>query len=291
MILAFDIGGSRIRAALWDGAALAPLGEVPTPTQDRAAFLAAIAGFAKGRDLRGLALAVAGVVDPATGVGRVANIPAIDGLDLARALEAAVGLPVLVRNDADCFALAEARLGAGRGHGIVLGLILGTGIGGGLVIDGRLVRGARGVAGEWGHGPVIRGDHAFPCACGQTGCVETIGSARGLERLHLARGGGQASSHDLVAGWRAGEPGASATLDLWRDLVAGPLAMVVNALGPGAVPVGGGLGGAKGLVAWLDEAVRARILRPGEQALLVPAVHGPEAGLLGAGLAGAAEWG
>jgi N-acetylglucosamine kinase len=138
---------------------------------------------------------------------------------------------------------------------------------------------------------VIRGDHAFACACGQTGCVETIGSARGLERLHQARGGGQASSHDLVAGWRAGAPGACATLDLWRDLVAGPLAMVVNALGPGVVPVGGGLGTATDLVAWLDEAVRARILRPGAGALLVPAALGPEAGLLGAGLAGQAEWG
>ena len=291
MILAFDIGGSRIRAALWDGDRLSPLGECATPAGDRQAFLDRLAGYARGHALRGMVLSIAGVVDPATQVGKVANIPAIDGLALAPALTRATGLPALVLNDADCFALAEARLGAGRGHGTVFGVILGTGVGGGLVIDGRVLQGAGGFAGEWGHGPVIRGDLALPCGCGQVGCVDTIGGARGLERLHHIRTGKSLTAPQVIAAWQAQDAAACATLDLWRDLVAGPLAMVLNVIGAGVAPVGGGLGGAPGLVDWLDQAVRARLLRQTQAPILVAAECGADAGLLGAALAGQAEWG
>ena len=290
MILAFDIGGSRIKAAVWDGA-LRPLGEMATPLGDKRAFTAALAGFAAGRVLKGIAISIAGVVDPATGVGKVANIPAIDGLALGPEVQAATGLPVLVLNDADCFALAEAYHGAGRGHGTVFGVIFGSGVGGGLVIGGRLVTGEGGYAGEWGHGPVIRGEFAFPCGCGQVGCVDTVGSARGLERLHRVRTGEALRSEEIVACWQAGEPAGVATLELWRELIAGPLAMVLNVVGASVVPVGGGLSQAAGLVSWLDEAVRARVLRRTSETLVVPAVCGADAGLLGAAMAGAGTWG
>lgn len=288
MILAFDIGGSRIRAALWDGT-LRPLGEVPTPAHDLSAFLAALAGFVTP-GLRGMAISIAGVVDPATGIGTVANIPAIHGLALAPALQAATGLPAMVLNDADCFALAEAQQGAGRGHATVFGVILGTGVGGGLVINGQLLGGAGGFAGEWGHGPVIRGKHALRCGCGQMGCVDTIGGARGLERLHRIETGQECRSKDIIAGWRAAEPQARATLALWRELVVGPLAMVLNVVGATVVPVGGGLSRAPGLVGYLDEALRAALLRRSAGAVAVPAVCGFDAGLLGAAMAGQAAW-
>jgi N-acetylglucosamine kinase len=290
MILAFDIGGSRIRAAVWNGGRLHPLGEIATPAADPRAFAEAIRGFAV-RNVRGIAISIAGVVDPASGVGKVANIPAIDGLALGPELERVTGLPVLVRNDADCLALAEATQGAGRGCPSVFGVILGTGVGGGLVIGGQIVTGAGGYAGEWGHGPVIRGEFAFPCGCGQTGCVDTIGGARGLERLHRARTGEAAGAEAIVGAWSAGEAAAGATMALWRDLVSGPLAMVVNVVGADCVPVGGGLSRAAGLVRYLDEAVRVRILRRTTAPLLVPAECGPDAGLLGAALAGRAAWG
>jgi N-acetylglucosamine kinase len=266
------------------------LGEVATPVGDTAAFTAAIARFATGAE-RGIAISIAGVVDPATGIGTVANIPAIDGLALGPELRAATGLPVKVLNDADCFALAEAHQGAGRGHGTVFGVILGTGVGGGLVVGGRVVTGAGGYAGEWGHGPVIRGEFAFSCGCGQVGCVDTVGGARGLERLHQARTGAMATSEAIVGGWQAGDRAAGETMDLWRDLVAGPLAMVVNMVGADVLPVGGGLSRAPGLVAFLDAAVRERILRKTSVPLLVPAECGADAGLLGAAMAGRAEWG
>ena len=289
MILAFDIGGSRIKVAVWDGA-LRPLGEVATPLGDKAAFTEAIAGFVTGRET-GIAISIAGVVDPATDVGKVANIPAIDGLALGTELKAATGLPVKVMNDADCFALAEATHGAGRGHGSVFGVILGSGVGGGLVLGGRVVTGAGGYAGEWGHGPVIQGQFAFQCGCGQTGCVDTVGSARGLERLHRKRTADLLASETIIANWMAGEAEAGETMALWRSLVAGPLAMVVNVTGAEVVPVGGGLSRASGLVGYLDEAVRVRILRRTKQPLLVPAECGADAGLLGAAMAGVAEWG
>jgi N-acetylglucosamine kinase len=288
MILAFDIGGSRIKAAVWDGA-LRPLGEVATPTGDKAAFTAAVAGFVSGRET-GIAISIAGVVDPVSGVGKVANIPAIDGLKLGPEVEAATGLPVRVVNDADCFALAEACHGAGRGQGTVFGVILGSGVGGGLVIDGRVVTGAGGYAGEWGHGPVIRGEFAFQCGCGQVGCVDTVGSARGLERLHRKRTAELLGSEAIIAGWMAGEHEAGETMALWRELVSGPLAMVVNVIGADVVPVGGGLSRAPGLVGYLDEAVRVRLLRKTKAPLLVPAVCGADAGLLGAAMAGVSAW-
>lgn len=277
MIVAFDIGGTRIRAAR-DGMAL---GETPTPTGDFASFVAALARFTPGA--RGVAISIAGVVDRDSGRLRVANIPCLDGRALATDLAAALGLPVLVLNDADCFALAEARQGAGRGARVVLGVILGTGVGGGVVIDGRVHEGAGGFAGEWGHGPVIAAPR-LACGCGQEGCLDTIGGARGVERLHHALTGEVLSAPEVIAT-------RPATVETWLDLVSGPLAMVVNVLGADVVPVGGGLSNDRALIARLDAAVRARILRRTVGPLVVPAECGADAGLIGAAEAGRAALG
>ncbi len=290
MILCFDIGASRIKAGLAQGSVVEPLGDVPTPLRDFEAFVAALAGFQRD-GVRGIAISIAGVVDPETGIGTVANIPCIHRVALAPALEGRLGLPVLVLNDADCFALAEARQGAGRGHATVFGVILGSGVGGGLVIGGRLVTGAGGYAGEWGHGPVIRGGHAFACGCGQVGCIDTVGGARGVERLWLALGGDALGSVGILARWHAGDALAARVVDLWEDLVAGPLAMVLNVTGAGIVPVGGGLANDHALIARLDRAVRARVLRRTEVPLVVPAQCAVEPGLIGAAEAGLAAFG
>lgn len=288
MILSFDIGGSRIRAAEVRGGDVRLCAEAPTPTADYAQFLNAIAGIAEGRRTEGLALSIAGVVDPDTGRIKVANIPCADSRPLAADLESRTGLPVRVLNDADCFALAEARHGAGRGHANVFGIILGTGVGGGLVIGGRLVQGAGGYSGEWGHGPVLRTHAAgrevphFPCGCGQTGCVDTIGGARGLERLHKHLNGTALPSVDIVERWEAGDLSATRTVDVWRDLLSAPLSMVLNTVGASVVPVGGGLSNAPALIAALDRDVRARILRGTDGPLLRVAECRVEPGLIGA---------
>lgn len=283
MILAFEIGGTRIRAARAVVGRLEMLGECATPVDDFAAFCAALAGFLT--DETAVSLSIAGVVDPETGRIIVANIPCLNGRAVAADLSAALGRPVTVLNDADCFALAEAAEGAGRGHRSVFGLILGTGVGGGLVIGGRLVTGPGGIAGEWGHGPVVRGALALPCPCGQTGCLDTLGGARGIERLHRLLHGADVPAPDLVARWQAGEAQAAVTVAEWRSILGGPLAMLVNTLGVTCLPVGGGLGNAHALIAALDETVRAGILRRSGAPLVVPAQLGPDAGLRGAAAA------
>lgn len=281
MLVAFDIGGSRIKAARVLGGTVTRLGEVATPTTDAAAFAAAMAGFLDGATA--VAVSIAGVVDPRTGVITVANIPCLHGRPVADELQAALGLPVLILNDADCFALAEARQGAGRGHASVLGIILGTGVGGGLVINGQLVTGAGGFAGEWGHGPIVTAP-AMPCGCGQVGCLDTVGGAKGMERLHLALTGEVLGTREIVAS-------RPETLARWLELVSGALAMVLNVVGAGVVPVGGGLSNDHALVALLDGAVRARVLRKSDAPIVVPAECGADAGLVGAAEAGMAAFG
>lgn len=285
MILAFDIGGSRIKAARSGNGVLETLGETATPIEDFAAFTTALAAFLTTESA--VAISITGVVDPATGRIKVANIPCLDGRDVTTDLQTALNLPVLILNDADCFALAEATAGAGKSHRNVFGIILGTGVGGGVVLNGQLVTGTGGYAGEWGHGPVIR-DPAFACGCGQIGCLDTIGGARGMERLHKHLTGQDATAPAIIAAWKAG---AGPTVPLWLDLVSGQLAMVVNLIGADIVPVGGGLANDRALIAALDAAVRARILRRTDAPLVVPATVSADAGLAGAAAAGEARFG
>lgn len=296
MILCFDIGGSRIKAASATGGQITPMGDVPTPVGDFAAFLQALRGYVSPAH-RAVAISIAGVVDPDTQRIKVANIPCADGRALAPEVEAALGLPVLILNDADCFALAEARQGAGQGHRNVFGVILGTGVGGGLVIDGKIVTGPGGFAGEWGHGPVAKTQvlgvtlPEFPCGCGQVGCIDAVGSARGIEKLHLALHGVGETSQSILAAWQADDPAATQTVQVWAALVAPALAMVLNTVGASIVPVGGGLSNVAPLVALLDRTTRGMILRQTDRPLVVPAQCRIEPGLIGAAEAGLAAFG
>ncbi|GAB1479269.1 ROK family protein [Paracoccaceae bacterium] len=298
MILCFDIGGTAIKIAeAFSQEDIRPLGRVPTPAQDYPAFVAALraAVQAASEPPERLAFSIAGVFAPDTGLATVANIPCLTGRRLVADLEADLGLPVDLANDADCFALAEAAVGAGRGHEVVFGIILGTGVGGGVVVRGQLINAGGGFAGEWGHGPVaqrILGQPevtlpAFACGCGQIGCLDAVCSARGMERLHAhLHPGREADSLAIVEGWAAGEPRATRTIAIWLELLAGPLAMVENMLGAGIMAVGGGLSNAPDLIAALDGQVRARILRQLDRPLVVPAQCAIEPGLVGAAILG-----
>lgn len=301
MITCFDIGGSAIKsAAAGADGQIGELRRVPTPAHDFAAFSAAMKQLiAAGGPSRGVAISIAGVIDPADGRIKCANIPCIDGRTLAADLAAELGLPVWIANDADCFALAEAQAGAGRGHANVFGLILGTGVGGGLVIDGRLIGGPGGFAGEWGHGPVAphyagtppQAIPRFACGCGQTGCLDAIGGARGLERVHAALHPGVSplDSRQIIDAWQDGDANAARTIDCFVDILSGPLAMLVNTIGASVLPVGGGLSNSAPLIAMLDQAVRARILRKTGAAIIVQGQSGAEPGLIGAAWLGLAE--
>lgn len=297
MIVCFDIGGTAIKGAYASSPDdITVLPRRPTPGQDFDAFVQVLKDVIaeSGGTPACVAISIAGVLDPETGVATVANIACINGRPLVRDLEAALGLPVLVANDADCFALAEAGLGAGRGHAIVFGAIIGSGVGGGLVIDGRLINSHGGFAGEWGHGPIsatIAGNPPieiprFRCGCGQVGCVDAICSARGMEVLHRHLHGETLTSEEIVSRWGEGEPAAGRTIDILVDIIASPLALVINVTGATIVPVGGGLSNSRELLTAIDTAVRARILRRFDRPLVVPAVCTVEPGLIGAALLG-----
>ncbi|KQM87296.1 hypothetical protein ASE67_06115 [Sphingomonas sp. Leaf23] len=294
MRLCADVGGSFVDIAAFDDAArIVWRRKTRTPVDDWAGFVAIFAEAAEAVPCAAVSIATAGLVDPVGGVVTSANIPCIDGRRLADDLRAALALPVTVVNDADAFVLAEATLGAAKGHERVFGIILGTGVGGGLVERGRIVSGAGGIGGEWGHGQVIHASPVAPeampvfaCGCGRRGCLDTIGSARGLERLHRFLHGVEADSIAITRGAEAGDVQAAATVAWFCDLLGGPIAMLLHAVSATIVPVGGGLANATGLIAALDARVRTNLLTPVTTAVVVPGRLGDEAGLIGAFVAG-----
>ncbi|MGV8936669.1 MAG: ROK family protein [Allorhizobium sp.] len=297
MIICFDIGGTAIKGA----AAFSPddvraFTRLPTPGNDFNAFVDTLKSvIAQGGCTPGcVSISIAGVIDPDTNRAIVANIPCVHGRPLAADLTAALGLPVIIANDADCFAIAEASIGAGKGHRVVFGAIIGSGVGGGLVIDGKLINAGGGFAGEWGHGPVAATSAgnppisvpAFQCGCGLKGCVDAVCSARGMEKLHNYLHGETLTSEEIIDAWQRGDPACARTIDVLVDIIASPLALVINITGATIVPVGGGLSNSQALLSAIDTTVRARILRRFDRPLVVPATCRVEPGLIGAALLG-----
>lgn len=297
MIVCFDIGGTAIKgAAAYAADDVRPLPRRNTPVHDFDAFVGVLKSviIEIGGAPECVALSITGIIDPDTDLSFIANIPCAHQRPLKADLEAALGLPVLIANDADCFALAEYGVGAGRGHRVVFSTILGTGIGGALVVDGKLINSSGGFAGEWGHGPVAatRAGNPpldlprFSCGCGLEGCLDAICSARGMEKLHRHLTGKILAAEEIVDTWQAGEADAARTMDVYIDMLSGPLAMIINVTGATIVPVGGGLSNAPALLDALDQAVRARILRRFSRPLVVQAQCQIEPGLIGAAVLG-----
>jgi N-acetylglucosamine kinase len=297
MIVCFDIGGTAIKGAhAYTPDDIRTLPRQPTPTGDFDAFVHVLRSVIEQAPEKPVcvALSIAGVIDPDSQTAVVANVPCIHGRHLKADLEAALGLPVLIANDADCFVLAEAGLGAGRGHRVVFGVILGTGVGGGLVIDGQLINHEGGFAGEWGHAPVAATQVGeppvqlprFACGCGLKGCIDATCSARGMEKLHAHLHGQTMTSEEIVEAWQAGEAPAALTIGVFVELLAAPLALVANVTGATIMPVGGGLSNAQPLLDALDIAVRQNILRRFDHPLVVKAECRIEPGLIGAALLG-----
>lgn len=299
MIVCFDIGGTAIKGAIaYSADDIRPVPRIKTPIDDFAAFVDALKSVVAipGTPPRCIAISIAGVMDPDTQTAVVANVPCIHGRRLREDLERALGLPVLIANDADCFVLAEAGLGAARGHRVVFGIILGTGVGGGLVVDGQLINRDGGFAGEWGHAPVAATQAGeppaqlprFQCGCGLAGCIDATCSARGMEKLHRHLHVRSLTSEEIVDAWSRKDPEASRTVEIYIELLSAPLAMVANVTGTTIIPVGGGLSNCRPLIEAVDSAVRRQILRKFNRPLVVPAQCIIEPGLMGAAILGLA---
>src|SRR5437016_9880136 len=249
--IGIDLGGTKIEAAaLDDGGAMHRRQRIPTPIGDYAGTIAAI-GTLVGRieDESGpaasIGIAIPGTLVVETGLVKNANSTWLNRRPLGRDVEAALGRPVRFANDANCFALSEAIDGAAAGCGTVFGVILGTGVGGGIVIGGRLLVGANAIAGEWGHNPLPAPQPGEspgrPCYCGRSGCIETFLSGPGLAADHGAHNGQDLAGPDIVAGAAAGDSDCRATLARYVDRLARALASVINVVDPDAIVLGGGL--------------------------------------------------
>lgn len=250
--LGIDLGGTKIEGVLLGADDERLRLRIDTPRGDYRGTVEAIAGLVarltEGKaELADLAVGVGipGAVSRATGRIKNANSTWLIGEDLQGDLARLTGHPVRLANDANCFALSEAVDGAGAGAGSVFGVILGTGVGGGLVIDGRVVGGANDIAGEWGHNPLPwPNGEELPgpdCYCGLSGCIETWLSGPALARQYEALAGTLLQPPEVVAAAAEGDSHAEVALERHAERLARALASVINVVDPDVVVLGGGL--------------------------------------------------
>lgn len=251
MRIGIDLGGTKIEGVGLDAAgAVLARRRVPTPQGDYEGTVRAIAEVVQEIEgesgLRGsVGLGMPGILSPATGLVKNANSVCLNGRRLDLDLETALGRPVRIENDANCFALSEASDGAASGRDCVFGVILGTGTGGGVVVKGRVVRGRNAVGGEWGHNPLPWPEPAeLPgeeCYCGLRGCIETWLSGPALARDYERATSVSRDAAQIVTRANAGDPAATACLDRYVNRLARALATIINVLDPDAIVLGGGL--------------------------------------------------
>ncbi len=295
MRIGVDLGGTKIEAI-----ALGPDGEirvrerVATPKGDYAATIAAVAALvgrvaaaAGAGALTPVGVAIPGAISPATGLVKNANSTCLIGHAFDSDLAEALARPVRMANDANCFALSEAADGAGRGASCVFGVILGTGVGGGLVVDGRLVDGANKIAGEWGHNPLPWADAAesataSPCYCGKRGCIETFLSGPALSRDHRSRTGQDLEADEIATRAEAGDGEAVATLERYERRLAKALAGLINVIDPAVIVLGGGLSNLARLYENVPRLWAAYVFSDEVATIPRPALHGDSSGVRGA---------
>jgi len=254
-----DLGGTKIEivALVSDGRELLRR-RVATPHEDYGGILGRIAmlvrdGEAELGESATVGIGTPGSISRATGLLRGSNSIALNGKPIKADLEALLGREVPITDDANCFALSEATDGAGAGAEVVFGVILGTGVGGGVVVRGHVLTGPNAIAGEWGHNPLPwpKDDErpGHPCFAGHSGCIETFLSGPGIERDHLRTSGKALTSHDIGARAAIGDAACEATMRRYEERLARALAHVINILDPDVIVLGGGMSNVQRLYA------------------------------------------
>jgi fructokinase len=292
MRLGIDLGGTKIAAViLADDGSVAWERRVETPRHDYEATLDALAALvsdaerAVGAECR-VGVGMPGALSPATGLVKNANSTWLNGRRFQNDLEVRLGREVRCANDANCLAVSESQDGAVADAHVVFGAILGTGVGGGLVVGRSLLVGPNAIAGEWGHNPLpwpADGERPGPdCYCGRRGCIETFLSGPGLAADHRARTGETVSSERIVERAAAGEAASIQTLATWHGRLARALATVVNTVDPDAIVVGGGLSRIASLYDEVPRRWTEWVFSDRVDTRLVPAVHGDSSGVRGA---------
>ncbi len=292
MLIGIDWGGTKIEAVGLspDGAVLARE-RIATPKGDYEGCIAAIADLVGRMEAtagrRGsVGVGIPGAISPRTGLIMNANSTWNIGRRLDRDLADALGREVRVENDANCFAVSEAVDGAGAGASVVWGVILGTGAGSGIAIDGRAIGGRNRIAGEWGHNPLPRPTDAERpgplCYCGRHGCNETFVSGTGFERDYRERTGEVRSGSDIVALLRSGDAAACATWDAYLDRLGRGIAAAVNLLDPDVIVLGGGMSNIDELYDALPARIEPHVFSDSFTTPVLKHRHGDSSGVRGA---------
>jgi fructokinase len=281
-----DIGGTKIDAIVFDKADKIIFEKRVDTPKDYEPMIAAIASLVKEAGQASVGIGAPGSANPATGIWRNSNFVASNGKPMARDLEAAIGQPIRIENDANCFALSEARDGAGAGYNSVAFFTIGTGLGGGLVINGEIIRGANAEAAEFGHTslPWMTPEDwpPVPCFCGKAGCAEMYVSGTGLIGDYKRVVGLELTGPEIIARARAGEAAANAALKRLQNRFARICAQILNVIDPDVFVMGGGLSSLPELVEELPPHI-ARYTFSGEaKAKVLRAKHGGNSGVRGA---------
>lgn len=291
MRIGIDLGGTKIEIIV-----LAPDGterhreRIPTPGSYGECLDALVALVGRAEAATGaratVGLGIPGITEPETGLVKNANSQWLIGEPLHADLEQRLERRVRIMNDANCFAISEAADGAGAGAGSVFGVILGTGVGGGIVIDGRPFEGVNLIAGEWGHTPLpwMTADE-FPgpeCGCGRRGCIEAFLAGPAFEAAWAARHGSARSSREIVAAAQLGEPEATAALARYADQLGRALSGITNVLDPEVIVLGGGMSNLPELAERARPSFLAHVFSGIVRTRIVRNRHGDSSGVRGA---------
>lgn len=291
MRIGIDLGGTKIEGiALDNDGTERARRRIATP-REYAGTIEAIAELVESIDTASgetgtVGVGIPGVVTPSTGLVKNANSVWLNGQPLMRDLEARLTRAVRVANDADCFVLSEATDGAAVGAATVFGVILGTGVGGGIVVNGQCVQGPNLIAGEWGHNslPWPRPDELDgpTCYCGKFGCIESWLSGPGFEREYAARTGVTRSARDIVSDAELGDDGARAAVARYHDRLARALASIVNVLDPWVIVLGGGMSNTPRLAESVAQYLPQWVFSDQLETRVVRHQHGDSSGVRGA---------
>ena len=291
MRIGIDLGGTKIEAIAIDGSTELLRRRIQAPRGDYAVTIAAVRDLVAAIETElgatgTVGVGIPGAISPVTGLVKNANSTWLIGHPIDRDLERALQRPVRVMNDANCFALSEATDGAGAGANTVFGVILGTGTGGGVVVNGRVLEGRHRIAGEWGHNPLPwpnESERPGPaCYCGQTGCIETFLSGPGLSATYAAQSTRHASAVDIASLAESGDPQAGGALEIYEGRLARALASIINVLDPDVIVLGGGLSNIARLYERVPPLLEPFVFSDSADTPIVPARHGDSSGVRGA---------
>ena len=292
MRIGVDVGGTKIEAAAMDSAGELVVRErIPTPMNDYSGAIESIAALVEGIESRigqhcSVGFGIPGTISPATGLVKNAFNSPFNGHSLDRDLKTRLDRPIRLTNDANCFALSEAIDGAAAGAATVFGVILGTGCGGGIVIDGKVLTGANAIGGEWGHNPLPWIDPSerpgLPCTCGLTGCIETYLSGTGFAAHHKIETGSYLSPREIAAAAAAGDAACADSMTRYENRLARALASVINLIDPEIIVLGGGVSNIKRLYANVPGLWSKWVFSDRVDTKLVSPAYGDSSGVRGA---------